>query len=115
MTGIHFTVREPPRDGMVHVWGRGKDAVGNFTLSGTISTDMGGLKINKKYDYRGPSWDWLGQLSPFGIIASWGSSPAHGGWVWLWKTAWSHGSSTEDAPPNLPADATVSLAWLRGL
>ncbi|KAL8922684.1 MAG: hypothetical protein Q9208_004997 [Pyrenodesmia sp. 3 TL-2023] len=68
----------------------GSDGVGAFTLYGTIAADTGALTMEKIYANHGPRWRWMGFLTPFGIIASWGGrgADAWGGWVWLYKIAW---------------------------
>ncbi|KAF2227034.1 hypothetical protein BDZ85DRAFT_257139 [Elsinoe ampelina] len=69
------------------------DAVGNFELTGAISTQTGTVKLRKHYRGRGHTdWDWTAVMTPFGILGSWGSD-TWGGWLWLWKKEWSDSTS----------------------
>lgn len=91
MHNVRFTA-EWCNDVVLRVDGTGgSDGVGTFTLRGTIAADTGALSMEKIYANHGPRWRWVGFLTPFGVIASWGAGEADswGGWVWLYKTAWS--------------------------
>lgn len=90
MHNIRFTA-EGRNPAVLEILGTGSnDGIGAFTLRGTIAADTGALTMEKSYANRGPRWRWVGFLTPFGIIASWGrrGADAWGGWVWLYKIAW---------------------------
>ncbi|KAL8998629.1 MAG: hypothetical protein Q9169_002380 [Polycauliona sp. 2 TL-2023] len=95
MHGIRFSVTKD-EDRVLDVQGTGGcDEVGAFELRGTIDAETGALHMEKVYTDQGFQWRWVGFLTPFGIIASWGEASmgegepeGYGGWVWLYKTAW---------------------------
>ncbi|KAL8639106.1 MAG: hypothetical protein Q9226_008915 [Calogaya cf. arnoldii] len=91
MHGIRFTTAAASNDSrLIEIEGTGGiDSVGAFKLRGTIDIDIGVLNMDKLYTSDGPRWGWVGFLTPFGIIASWGArNHGSGGWVWLYKRAW---------------------------
>lgn len=74
----------------LNLHGTGKDGIGAFDLDGkTLVLEIGQILLRKVY-VRGPVWDWACIMTPMGIFGSWGLS-CHGGWIWLWKTAWTAG------------------------
>lgn len=87
MHNIRFIVGEPNEESLPIVGTGGRDGVGSFTLDGVMDSNTGALMIKKDYDNYGPHWIWTGFLTPFGIIASWGTA-TWGGWVWLYKEEW---------------------------
>ena len=87
MHGVRFTTTEFLHTGSIQLHGTGgMDGVGAFELKGTIDGNTGALHMQKIYVNHGIRWQWVGFLTPFGIVASWGER--YGGWVWLYKLAW---------------------------
>ncbi|KAF8170328.1 hypothetical protein K438DRAFT_1773881 [Mycena galopus ATCC 62051] len=79
--------------GAVAFQGSGSDSVGSFDLQGRIDLMSGSLAAEKKYTL-GPSWEWSGFVTPFGLVGRWGSDVILGrknwcgGWWWIWPTQW---------------------------
>jgi len=65
----------------------GRDGHGHFNLSGTIRPD-GRVTMTKRYSHQRWTWDWLGDVTPFGLAGVWGASPQRGGYFWIWKKEW---------------------------
>ena len=94
MEGIHFeVVGEDPDGALLVASSQGHDSIGHFQLRGSISPDTGLLKMFKSYQGGDPLL-WKGAMTPFGLAGSWGHE-AYGGWFWLWKRAWTTGSSSQ--------------------
>ena len=89
MSGLRFSVSTNDQDPeLVDVTGYGGiDAVGPFTLTGSINVTNGLVNLRKEYTDKVLEWDWTGYLSPFGIVAAWGQS-GWGGLVWLYEKSW---------------------------
>ena len=95
MTGIHFeAVGETPGGALLVTSSNGQDSVGNFNLWESISADSGLLMMFKSYQGGHPRWLWQGALTPYGMAGTWGDE-SYGGWFWLWKRAWSTGSTSQ--------------------
>ncbi|MCJ1385650.1 hypothetical protein MMC17_008773 [Xylographa soralifera] len=84
MRGIFFQVEDEYQGGLVRLRAGGFDAVGSFTLTGTLHPGTGDVTMIKQY-LGAHMWMWRGSLTPFGIAGSWGG---HNAWFWLWKADW---------------------------
>ncbi|KAH6665483.1 hypothetical protein B0J14DRAFT_232591 [Halenospora varia] len=97
MTGVYFQVCDEIRPHLMpsfsahpfqSLTSEGSDSVGTFNLEGHISSLDGAFGMEKSY-HSGPTWEWKGRMTPFGIVGTWGSFGDTYGYVWLWKRAWS--------------------------
>ncbi|KAF3923720.1 hypothetical protein ABW20_dc0106000 [Dactylellina cionopaga] len=84
--GNHQDSKHPPRN-VLNVTGSGEDNVGKFTLYGQIVKTTGKIQMKKVYTGTQLQWDWLGFMTPFGIVGRWGNRGS-GGDLWLWKEDW---------------------------
>jgi hypothetical protein len=67
----------------------GRDGHRYFQLSGTVGLD-GRVTMSKMYSAHRWSWDWAGEVTPFGLAGVWGN-PGYGrfgGYFWIWKKEW---------------------------
>ena len=79
--------------GLMPLWARGIDNVGDFTLEGEIDCRRGSFTFVKQYTH-GHRWQWSGMMTPFGMAGKWyGASYSQWGWFWLWKANWTRGCS----------------------
>ncbi|KAF1998531.1 hypothetical protein P154DRAFT_577875 [Amniculicola lignicola CBS 123094] len=105
MTDINLCTRDQTEDEL-DLWPRatsvidktstGRDSIGTFTLSGTVTPD-GRVYMVKRYT-QGWEWHWRGSLTPFGIVGIWGRDEfmlrersawfSVGGYFWIWKKEW---------------------------
>lgn len=85
MHGINFKIVADRAEDLI-LSSQGEDASGSFTMSGAVHKSNGEVDMKKRYD-NGEIWEWLGVMTPFGIVATRGSRC--GGWLWLWKRSWS--------------------------
>ncbi|KAJ5060399.1 hypothetical protein J3E72DRAFT_180447 [Bipolaris maydis] len=76
---------------------RGVDAHGEFSLQGRVKKN-GQVELVKRYIVSGWTWPWIGCLTPFGIVGTWGDesdesdeSDSFGGYFWIWKEDWCDG------------------------
>jgi len=75
----------------VYFRGEGADGVGSFILEG--SSDMeAGVVIARKTYVGGHWWEWLGVITPFGMVGVWGAGSQTHGWWWIWPQEWSERS-----------------------
>jgi hypothetical protein len=89
------------RKTMIDLSSRGRDSIGQFGLIGEVFDD-GRIALKKHYLHRHETWFWKGWMTPFGIVAAWGSANlTFGGYVWIWKKEWS------DVPPTPTKQKTV--------
>jgi hypothetical protein len=90
---FRYTLFDPPMYGIrftsssTGFQASGLDNVGKFTLDGTVASG-GTVRMRKTYA-QGFWWEWNAQMTPFGIVGTWGRSNAPHGYVWLWKREWS--------------------------
>ncbi|KAH8655018.1 hypothetical protein BGZ60DRAFT_152105 [Tricladium varicosporioides] len=97
MTGVYFQVCDEIKQHLMlpfsthpfqSLTSKGSDSVGTFKLEGHISSLDGAFGMEKRYD-SGPTWEWKGRMTPFGIVGTWGALGDRYGYIWLWKRAWS--------------------------
>lgn len=87
MSEIKFKVTSECPDHCT-VQGSGRDLIAPFSLNGTIFRTTGWAQLAKGYQPgRHSTWSWSTMMTPFGIVGCWGTQN-WGGWVWLWKKAW---------------------------
>lgn len=69
----------------------GADAHGRFRLEGAVNTD-GKVTMAKTYIEHPWKWEWIGHVTPFGIVGTWGGgsrgAASFGGFLWIWKKEW---------------------------
>ncbi|KAF3901858.1 hypothetical protein AA313_de0209465 [Arthrobotrys entomopaga] len=97
---------------VVHITARGgEDDVGEFKLFGQILRNTGKFVFTKMYTrvvdgkpQKCHKWDWLGFMTPFGMVGMWCSS-ADGVYseFWIWKDNW-YGDRDEDEPADQPSN-----------
>ncbi|ORY17488.1 hypothetical protein BCR34DRAFT_555532 [Clohesyomyces aquaticus] len=78
---------------------RGVDSVGEFGLTGTVYAD-GRVRLQKRYLSRPWLWVWSGEMTPFGIVGTWGDGmgrvdAARNNYFWIWKKEWCEFPSEE--------------------
>ncbi|KAK6542521.1 hypothetical protein TWF694_006472 [Orbilia ellipsospora] len=90
---------------VVHITAAGEDGVGEFKLFGQILRNTGKFVFTKIYvrdhdggKQKGPKWDWLGFMTPFGMVGMWGVHEAYCE-LWIWKESW-YGDSDEKELAN---------------
>ena len=74
----------------VYFRGEGADGVGSFTLQGVADTEAGVMNATKAY-VGAHLWNWLGVITPFGMVGTWGIGRDSGSW-WIWPQEWSESS-----------------------
>ena len=95
MQGIRFTATVSEDGGScdVALHAEGSDGVGQFDLSGDLTSATGKILMIKQYVSVFPGhgvlarWVWSLYMSPFGMVGSWGDDHIGGvgGLVYLWK------------------------------
>jgi hypothetical protein len=89
MEGIHFQAKPHGEiANALDLSASGVDMVGAFTLKGFIRQG-GAVEMRKDYVIGG-GWDWKANMTPFGIMGSWGAQGHVSGYFWLWKKEWSY-------------------------
>jgi hypothetical protein len=66
---------------------RGVNAHEKFLLDGQVRED-GSMRITKRYVVNNFLWQWLAQVTPFGIVGVWGGYDRFEGNFWMWKEEW---------------------------
>ncbi|EMD68365.1 hypothetical protein COCSADRAFT_272050 [Bipolaris sorokiniana ND90Pr] len=76
---------------------RGVDSHGEFSLQGRVKKN-GQVELVKRYLVSGYTWPWMGCMTPFGIVGTWGDQSdeldefdSFGGYFWIWKEEWCEG------------------------
>ena len=91
MQGVRFVATADQNEQRVtYLQAVGNDAVGAFDLKGRLAPRTGEILLTKTYSGGSPVWDWVCMMTPVGIVGSWGRAD-YGGWIWLWKPAWTAG------------------------
>ncbi|KAF8266512.1 hypothetical protein EI94DRAFT_184556 [Lactarius quietus] len=87
---------EPEAAHKMYFYGEGSDGVGSFKLEGSSDT-QNGVVIARKIYVGSHLWEWLGMITPFGMVGVWGFGTERYGWWWIWPQEWSEWSITPAA------------------